>query len=361
MLTEGLWLVLTTVVLAAATAGCGKSVEVIGLGPLDNDAQPEPSTQLPTANDDASPLVPAPAAAGESDVEGQAPPLPLRDASSPIDAALPSDASTPTGQDARADAASPPPLGPFDTPVLLDAFAGADDASFTADGLEMYMDVNDSDQIHVATRASRDEPWGDSTPVDVGDDNRGKTPWITPDGLALYFAAERAGGPGGSDIWWIRRPDRVSPWGDPQPLSNLNSSSEEFGPSVSPDHLQLVLTRASLGLGGQELWLAQRDSVEAPWEAPTLLSVSDPDKKDSDAVFGADGLELWWVHAVTDDNHDLYFARRAALNLPFETPTPATELNSSAHEGDPWLSPDGREIVFFSTRSGERLLYRATR
>jgi hypothetical protein len=224
------------------------------------------------------------------------------------------------------------------------------------------LDANDSDRIHVATRASVDDSWGEPVPLDaVGDGANGKTPSITPDGLQLYFAADRAGGAGVSDIWWIERADRESPWGEAQPLLNVNSAREEFAPSLSADGLQLVLTRANVGLGAQELWLARRDSVAGPWTEPTLMTINDPTRKDADAAFSADALEVWWVRAVSDVDHDLYFARRATPDEPFTTPTPAIELNSTAEEGDPWLSRDGREIVFFSTRTGEKLLYRATR
>ena len=91
------------------------------------------------------------------------------------------------------------------------------------------------------------------------------------------------------------------------------------------------------------------------------MAINDPTLKDSDAVFSPDALEIWWVRAVSNSDNDLYFASRTATGEPFATPTPASELNSPALEGDPWLSADGREIVFFSTRTGEKLLYRATR
>jgi hypothetical protein len=358
--TAGIRLGIAFVSVGAMSSSCTKSVEVIGFGPLQTETQaPAPSAppgvdlDIPTTSGDASAATPA------------------RDASTPLDASAPPDASTtldafaPAAQEASVqnqDAAPTAVLGPFSAPSPLEDFPGSDDASFTADSLEAYLDANDRSRIHVATRASPDDPWGEPIPLDaVGDDANGRTPWITPDGLQLYFAADRMGGAGASDIWWIERADRESPWGEAQPVSNVNSPLEEFAPSVSSDGLQLVLTRANIGLGGQELWLAHRDSVGSAWNAPTLMPISDPTLKDSDAVFAPDALEIWWVRAVTNDDEDLYFARRAATDEPFGTPTPATELNSNFLEGDPWLSVDGREIVFFSTRTGERLLYRATR
>ena len=145
------------------------------------------------------------------------------------------------------------------------------------------------------------------------------------------------------------------------PLLEVNSALEEFAPSLSADRLQLVFTRANVGLGGQELWLARRDAVGDEWKEPESLTINDPTMKDSDAVLSPDGLEIWWVRGVSAVDDDLYFARRVAPHEPFATPTPAVELNSAAAEGDPWLSADGREIVFFSTRTGEKVLYRATR
>jgi hypothetical protein len=359
-LTEGIRLGIALVSLGAMSSSCSKSIEVIGYGPLESETSPAASSAPPPVD----PGMPA----TSSDASAAAPPpdaAPALDASTLLDASTPLDAFAPVAPEAGAqdqDAAPTAVLGPFGAPSPLDDFPRSDDPSFTADGLEIYLDANDSDRIHVATRASRDDPWGEPIPLDaVGDDANGKTPWITPDGLQLYFSAVRAAGAGASDIWWIERADREAPWGEARPLSNVNSALEEFAPSLSSDGLQLVLTRANIGLGGQELWLSRRDSVEADWDAPALMPISDPMQKDSDAVFSPDALEIWWVRGVAMDDDDLYFARRTATDQPFGTPTPATELNSTFPEGDPWLSADGREIVFFSTRTGEKLLYRATR
>lgn len=351
--------------LGAVSPGCAKSVEVIGFGPLESEppaATPppvtvdtpvspidEPDVGVQASAPDASTPPPADVGAPASAPDASTPP-PLMDAGAPVDAAA---APTP-------DAA--PTLGPFGTPELLEGFEGADDPSFTADDLEIYFDANDQSYIHVATRPAPEEPWGEPVPLDaVGEGATGKTPWITPDGLQLYFAAARTDGPGGNDLWWIARPDRTSPWEAARLIPNVNTGMEEYAPSLSSDGLQLLFTRSNSAPSTEELWLTRRDSVSAEWQEPESLSINDPRAKDSDPVFSPDGLEVWWVRGVSNTDHDLYFATRATAEEAFAMPTPADVLNSTAWEGDPWLSADGREIVFFSNRTGERLLYRATR
>ena len=50
---------------------------------------------------------------------------------------------------------------------------------------------------------------------------------------------------------------------------------------------------------------------------------------------------------------DLFHAIRPDVAAAFaDTPAPIAELNTDAWEGDPWLSADGRHLLFMSDRSG---------
>jgi hypothetical protein len=46
---------------------------------------------------------------------------------------------------------------------------------------------------------------------------------------------------------------------------------------------------------------------------------------------------------------------------PFANLAPISELNSPATDWDPWISEDGRDIVFGSDRDGTHEIYKATR
>ena len=63
--------------------------------------------------------------------------------------------------------------------------------------------------------------WGAPVSAEVGSDpslngpfNDG-CPILSPDGLSLYMATNRPGGPGGLDIWVAHRPTTTSGWDAP--------------------------------------------------------------------------------------------------------------------------------------------------
>src|SRR4030042_7216044 len=72
----------------------------------------------------------------------------------------------------------------------------------------------------------------------VNSSSNDSTPTISPDGLSLYFASDRAGGQGGNDIWVSKRADLSESWGPPPNLGGpVNSSAGGVFPSLSADGL----------------------------------------------------------------------------------------------------------------------------
>ncbi len=92
----------------------------------------------------------------------------------------------------------------------------------------------------------------------------------------------------------------------PSPLDEVNSSGNDNGPHSSPDGLTIYFdTRRDDGPGGA----------------------------------------------------DLYQATRPTLDAPFGPAEPIPGVNTEADETDPWVSPDGKYIVFTrKTESGNQLL-----
>ncbi len=136
-------------------------------------------------------------------------------------------------------------------------------AHLSADGLSLYFGsgprgrTNGGD-LWVSTRPSSSEPWGE--PVNLGaavnSPSNENSPSISSDGLALFFASWRVDVPGSLDMYVSTRATTEDGWG---PAVNLgvpiNTTTEDATPSISFDGLTLYF--ASLrdgGPGNGDIW-----------------------------------------------------------------------------------------------------------
>ncbi|MDA1005341.1 MAG: hypothetical protein O3A87_02510, partial [Verrucomicrobia bacterium] len=89
-------------------------------------------------------------------------------------------------------------------------------------------------------------------------------PAFSPDGRYLYFASDREGGEGGSDLY-VARWD-LNNWTGPVALgAPLNTAADEFGPAPSADGSRLYFSSNRDG-NGEDIFVAQ--AVEPPAAEP---------------------------------------------------------------------------------------------
>lgn len=175
---------------------------------------------------------------------------------------------------------TPENLGPPVNTGQLDALA-----YISGDGLVLYFNSDrpggrgDFD-LYLATRETKDADWG--TPVNLGPTVNSSQwdygPSISADGLTLFFASDRSGGSGGMDIWVTRRATKNDPWGPPVNLGAVvNSSAHEAYPFISADGLSLFFSEERFGpsrpggFGNLDMWVTTRASVNDPWGSPVNL------------------------------------------------------------------------------------------
>ena len=133
-------------------------------------------------------------------------------------------------------------------------------ATTTADGLEVFLhrsrqpDLSDLD-IYCATRSSPTDVFDNAARVnEIDSPGRDLDPWISPDGLVLYFASEMTGTLGNADLWLATRPDRSSPFATIRQLETVNTNGIEIAPWPSADGRTLYFT-SDRG-GTFDLWAA---------------------------------------------------------------------------------------------------------
>jgi Tol biopolymer transport system component len=135
---------------------------------------------------------------------------------------------------------------------------------------------------------------------------------------------------------------------------------ESLGGTMT-DAMDRLLFHGRAPMGTYDLFESARGSPSERWSAPRRIEeLSAAGANDESAFISGDGLTVWF-NSDRDGEHDVFVARRPSVDDPFDAPAPVDELNSDRSDTDPWVSPDGRWIVFASNRDGASQLYQARR
>jgi len=96
-------------------------------------------------------------------------------------------------------------------------------------------------------------------------------PYLSPDGTELYFASNRPGGRGGTDIWVSKRM-RSGQWGAAKNLGpEINTSGDEKSPLIAPNGTDLFFaSNGHPGLGGSDIFLSKNLGRKG-WSAPVNI------------------------------------------------------------------------------------------
>ncbi len=176
-------------------------------------------------------------------------------------------------------------------------------------------------------------------------------PWVSADGLTIYFVSDREGGSGEQDIWMAERPSRDQPFDPAVNVAALNSPARDAAPRLSADQLTIVFMSQRVGKGWK-LWTAKRATRDAPFGPPTMLGPPINESR-RDAVMPSlsnDGNTLTWFSA-RDGGHggwDLWQSNRTDGDKWSEPTNLGPAINSKHNETNPSLTNDGRAIVFAS-------------
>lgn len=254
-------------------------------------------------------------------------------------------------------------LGPWHPPTLVvipGVPAGAiDDPTLTDDMLELYFNLNND--IYVTTRASATAAWGPAVLATALDSPSSETtPEISGDGLTMYFASDRAGGLGATDVWVATRPSRTAAWSTPVAVAALNSAASEVNSAPAEDGRTIVLASNRGGAAGDKIYRSTRPTTADPWSAPVLVAELNSATSDLGPMLTANQLGVYF-ESTRSGNSELWVAHRVSVAQPFDAPVQITELASPGTDGDPWISPDERHLYFASDRNGTSQLFESTR
>lgn len=241
---------------------------------------------------------------------------------------------------------------------------GANDdygAQLSPDGLAIVFDSSNVSSLDLfwSERASRTAAW--STPralTELNDatsiDNDGT---LTADLLEMYFASQR-GGP--FCLFRSTRTDRAQPWSAPQRQSALCLGVEIGGPWISPDGLRLYYNTREDVAGEGRVYMTERSSRTQDFAAGTRVDIAGQVENHGYVALADDERTIYF-----ESGSPLQISRatRAAIGDAFGPPTLVPQTNeATSNNGDPSLTADGKLLMWASTRNaGQFDLYSITR
>lgn len=234
--------------------------------------------------------------------------------------------------------------------------------------------------IWVSRREKAEEPFGEAVnlqdlagpDVALNTTAHNAAPWISHDGLQLYFSSNRKGT---FDIYVATRPKRGEPFNHIRRLGpSVNGGAADGSPSVTADGLTLFFTRSAeqSGTGANDVWMVTRCSTDQLFgdvsQEPVRLAISSK-YDDFHPRISADGQTLFFSDGFHHKPRpggvgfeDIWVATRPSVDASFSTPVnlqelwPDSSVNTEFGEASVSVSADwpaaGSRLYFASNRPG---------
>src|SRR5262249_6435768 len=145
--------------------------------------------------------------------------------------------------------------------------------------------------IWQSMRASVAEPFGpaERLPDEINSEYAEDCPYVSADGLTLWFASNRPGGHGDFDIYVSRRATTAEPFGEPANVGpSINSAADEASPFVTADGLTLLFGRGN----PRRIWQSTRKTADEAFGEPGVVDHVNGDLWNEFPRLTADGLIL---------------------------------------------------------------------
>jgi hypothetical protein len=198
--------------------------------------------------------------------------------------------------------------------------------------------VTDAD-LYIAERERVDQAFGAARQIELSVDELDEmSPWISPDGLTLFYDTGPPQATGASYDRVLRRATRSSRTQEFSDIRDLGGGFAPYAVGGPSGTLYFAYPAASGGIrqSSLDLWL--------PNPAHTVVV---PPVSQRSAVT-LDELTIYFGDGP-DSTAGIQVARRASRNEPFGNPAAVSELGGNEVLGPGWISPDNCRLYFDHT------------
>jgi Tol biopolymer transport system component len=204
---------------------------------------------------------------------------------------------------------------------------------------------------HVFRSEFRDGKWQSAEPVGFsGDPWQDLDPFVSPDGKRIFFISTRPA-PGTTadakpnmDIWYADR--KAAGWGEPKHVANVSSEFKEGTPVVTRDGTMYFFSDREAPGKINNIYVSKL--VKSEYQPPLKLSSEiNSGLSDTSPFISPDGKTLLFYSQRDggEGKADLYvsFLQKGAWEKPVNL---GKQVNTAAFEYNPVTSRDGRTLFF---------------
>lgn len=190
--------------------------------------------------------------------------------------------------------------------------------AFSPDGKMLFVYKDEGNGDIYLTERNKDGSWGElnALPGLINSSYRESSVSITGDGKYLYFASERPGGYGGSDVYVCTKDSRGE-WVKVKNLGpTINTEFDEDGPFIDYNQKTLYFSsKGRKGMGGYDIFKTELLNIDKmEWTEPENVGypINSPD--DELFITGSKDGKHWYYSSVRDDGmgySDIYIIKPA--------------------------------------------------
>jgi hypothetical protein len=215
--------------------------------------------------------------------------------------------------------------------------------------------------LWVSERERHDAPWAQPVNLGplINSPAFEDAPALSRDGHWLFFVSDRLGSLGGRDVWasWRRHIHDNFGWQTPINLGpGVNSPFDDVGPAYFEDDetrtpkLYFASDRPG-GVGTSDIYVSELGADGTFGPAVLVPELSSLDREGRPAI-RFDGLEMM-LHSGPLGSEDLLVSARRRVFDGWGPPTNlGAVVNSAARDIQPYFSADRKSLFFASTRAG---------
>ena len=183
-------------------------------------------------------------------------------------------------------------------------------------------------------------------------------PFISHDGLKLYFASNRPSYEEGSskdyDIWYVKRSNRNEKWSDPINIGlPINTDQNEFYPSLAINNNLYYTANYSDSKGKDDIYVSQfkNDAYQKPY---SLSENINSDNEEYNAFIAPDESFLIFGAYKRKDglgSGDLYISYKDSNNQWSKAKNMGGKINSPAMDYCPFVDVTNQQLYLTSRRN----------